>query len=135
MMNKLEKELARDEGLRLKPYLDTVGKLTIGYGRNLDDNGISEGEALFMLRNDIATSRRELSAYTWFRQLDESRQGAIINMHFNLGLPRLLTFRKMIAALDRGDYERAADEALDSRWASQVGERAVRIANILRKGK
>lgn len=134
-MNKLEKELARDEGLRLKPYLDTVGKLTIGYGRNLDDNGISEGEALFMLRNDIATSRRELSAYTWFRQLDESRQGAIINMHFNLGLPRLLTFRKMIAALDRGDYERAADEALDSRWASQVGERAVRIANILRKGK
>lgn len=133
-MNKLEKDLIRDEGLRLKPYRCTSGKLTIGVGRNIEDNGISEEEALVMLRNDIATSRRELSAYAWFRQLDESRQGAIINMHFNLGLPRLLTFRKMIAALEAGNYKRAADEALDSRWAVQVGERAVRIARILRGG-
>ncbi|AIM40791.1 putative lysozyme [Idiomarinaceae phage Phi1M2-2] len=131
-MTTLEKQLAIDEGLRLKPYRDTVGKLTIGYGRNLDDVGISEEEALNMMRNDIAVSRRELSQYSWFRNLDDKRKDAVINMHFNLGLPRLLTFRKMIAALERGDYKRAADEALDSRWAVQVGERAVRIARVLR---
>src|SRR5690554_4120050 len=127
-MNKLEKTLARHEGLRLKPYRDTVGKLTIGYGRNLDDAGISEDEALVMMRNDIAVSRRELSQYDWFRRLDESRQGVLINMRFNLGLPRLLTFRRMIAALDNGDYNKAADEMLDSRWAEQVGNRAVELA-------
>ena len=133
-MNRLEKDLVRDEGLRLKPYLDTVGKLTIGYGRNLDDNGINEDEALAMLRNDIQVSRKELSAYGWFTRLDERRQEALINMHFNLGLPRLLTFRKMIAALDAQQYTKAANEALDSRWAQQVGERAVRIARIIKEG-
>ena len=131
-MNKLEKTLARHEGLRLKPYLDTVGKLTIGYGRNLDDNGISEEEALIMMRNDIAVSHAELSQYGWFRQLDEGRQGILINMHFNLGLPRLLTFRKMIAALDKGDYNEAAEQMLDSRWAEQVGNRAVELAREMR---
>lgn len=133
-MTILENQLAIDEGLRLKPYRDTVGKLTIGYGRNLDDVGISKEEALIMMRNDIAVSRRELSQYSWFRNLDDKRKDAVINMHFNLGLPRLLTFRNMIAALERGDYKRAADEALDSRWAVQVGERAVRIARVLRGG-
>src|SRR5690554_394255 len=131
-MNKLEKTLARHEGLRLKPYLDTVGKLTIGYGRNLDDVGISQEEALSMMRNDIVVSRRELSQYGWFKRLDENRQGVLINMHFNLGLPRLLTFRKMIAALEKGDYNEASEQMLDSRWAVQVGNRAVELAREMR---
>ena len=134
-MNKLERELIRDEGLRLKPYYDSVGKLTIGIGRNLDDNGISEAEALVMLRNDIANSQRELERFGWFRQLDSRRKDAILNMHFNLGLPRLLSFKKMIAALEQGKWDKAADEALNSRWAEQVGERAVRISSIIRHGE
>jgi|SRR5690554_878162 len=134
-MNKLERELIRDEGLRLKPYYDSVGKLTIGIGRNLDDNGISEAEALVMLRNDIANSQRELERFGWFRQLDSRRKDAILNMHFNLGLPRLLSFKKMIAALEQGKWDKAADEALNSRWAEQVGERAVRISLIIRYGE
>lgn len=134
-MNKLERELIRDEGLRLKPYLDSVGKLTIGVGRNLDDNGISEAEALMMLRNDIANSQQELERFGWFRQLDSRRKDAILNMHFNLGLPRLLSFKKMIAALEQGKWDKAADEALNSRWAEQVGERAVRISSIIRHGE
>lgn len=131
-MNRLQRELIRDEGLRLKPYHCTAGKLTIGVGRNIEDNGITEQEALYLLDNDITTSRRELSAYRWFVNLDVRRQEAVINMHFNLGLPRLLSFKKMIAALEEGRYEQAANEALDSRWATQVGERAVRIAQILK---
>lgn len=134
-MNKLERELIRDEGLCLKPYFDTVGKLTIGVGRNLDDNGISEAEALMMLRNDIANSQQELECFSWFRQLDSHRKDAILNMHFNLGLPRLLSFKKMIAALEQGKWDKAADEALNSRWAEQVGERAVRISLIIRYGE
>lgn len=134
-MNKLERELIRDEGLCLKPYLDSVGKLTIGVGRNLDDNGISEAEALMMLRNDIANSQQELERFGWFRQLDSRRKDAILNMHFNLGLPRLLSFKKMIAALEQGKWDKAADEALNSRWAEQVGERAVRISLIIRYGE
>lgn len=133
-MTKLERELIRDEGLRLKPYTDSVGKLTIGVGRNLDDNGISKDEAIAMLKNDIANSQRELEQLRWFRRLDSRRKDAILNMHFNLGLPRLLSFKNMIAALDDGDYKRAADEAMNSRWAEQVGERAVRISLIIRYG-
>ena len=133
-MTKLERELIRDEGLRLKPYHDSVGKLTIGVGRNLDDNGISEAEALMMLRNDIVNSQQELERLRWFRQLDSRRKDAILNMHFNLGLPRLLSFKKMIAALEQGKWDKAADEALNSRWAEQVGERAVRISLIIRYG-
>ena len=134
-MNRLTKQLIRDEGLKLKPYTDTVGKLTIGVGRNLEDNGISEAEAIHMLQNDINTSERELSRYSWFMQLDPIRRDAIINMHFNLGLPRLLTFRSMIAALDDGNYTKAANEALDSKWAQQVGERATRIAKQIKTGE
>ena len=134
-MNRLTKQLIRDEGLKLAPYRDTVGKLTIGVGRNLDDNGITEAEAIHMLQNDIAVSERELSRYPWFMQLDPIRRDAIVNMHFNLGLPRLLTFRNMIAALDGGNYTKAANEALDSKWANQVGERAIRVARQIKTGE
>lgn len=131
-LSSLEKALVRDEGLELKPYTDTVGKLTIGVGRNLDDNGITEDEAIYMLRGDIQRSRQELSKFHWWRNLDTERRDVLVNMHFNLGLPRLLTFKNMIAALEFGDYKTAADEMLDSKWADQVGERAVRLAKIMR---
>lgn len=133
-MDALTKQLIHDEGMRLKPYRDTVGKLTIGVGRNLDDNGISEDEALVMLKNDIDQAFDELSQFDWFNSLKPVKQDALVNMCFNLGLPRLLSFKRMIAALEVGDYQTAADEALDSKWAVQVGERANRIAEVIRNG-
>jgi len=124
--------LERHEGLRLKPYRDTVGKLTIGYGRNLDDMGITEMEADVLLYGDIARVRDELEAFDWFPRMTDSRRAALINMAFNLGMPRLRGFRKMIAALEAGEYDRAAEESLDSKWARQVGQRAQEIAQMIR---
>ncbi|MEE9159959.1 MAG: glycoside hydrolase family protein [Gammaproteobacteria bacterium] len=130
---KLSEDLIRDEGLRLKPYRDTVGKLTIGYGRNIDDVGISESEARSMLANDIAAASNECeSAFGFWPRLGEGQQRALVNMAFNMGLPRLRGFRNMLAALEAGNYDTAADEALDSRWARQVGDRAQRVADLMR---
>lgn len=126
-------DLKRDEGLRLKPYRDTVGKLTIGYGRNLDDVGITEDEAEYMLEGDIEHVLEQLDrTLPWWNDLNESRKRALVNMAFNLGIGGLLKFKKMLAALKAGDYEHAAVEALDSRWAKQVGQRADRIAELLK---
>lgn len=123
------------EGVKLKPYHDTVGKLTIGVGRNLDERGISLEEAYILLDNDIDLCIRQLQNYPWFMRLDPNRQDALINMCFNLGLPRLLGFKKMIDALGRQDYTRAAIEALDSKWAQQVKGRAIDVASVIREGK
>lgn len=133
--DRLRHDLLRDEGLRLKPYRDSVGKLTIGVGRNLDDLGITEREAMDLLANDIARTEVELDrALPWWRDLTDGRQRALLNMAFNLGVPRLVGFRRMLAALAGGEYETAAVEALDSQWARQVGDRARRIADLLRRG-
>ena len=95
----LLEQLERHEGLRLKPYRDTVGKLTIGYGRNLDDRGISEDEAGFMLDNDIDLVVAELERMPLFLSLNPVRQVVLANMAFNMGMPTLLTFRRMLGAL------------------------------------
>lgn len=131
-MNSLERQLAKHEGLRLKPYQCTAGKLTIGYGRNLEDNGITKAEALTMLRNDIANVKSELERLGWWRRLDDARQDVIANMAFNIGLTRLLTFKRMIAAIEDADYTKAADEMMDSKWAAQVGSRAVELARKMK---
>lgn len=128
-------ELRRDEGVRLKPYRDTVGKLTLGVGRNIDDVGITSEEADYLLENDIGRAMAELDrALPWWRGLSEARQRALLNMAFNLGLSRLLGFRGMLGALQAGDWGRAAAEALNSRWAGQVGARAQRLAEMIREG-
>ena len=129
----IETDLMRDEGLRQKPYRDTVGKLTVGFGRNLDDVGISRDEAFILLRNDIQTARTDLDrALPWWRGLPESSQRGLVNMCFNLGLSRLLGFKRMLKALEARDGALAAKEALNSKWAGQVGERAERIAALYR---
>lgn len=137
MMNAklLADELTRDEGLKLKPYRCTADKLTIGIGRNLDDAGITPAEARMLLENDIARAEAGLdNAAPWWRQMSDTRQRALVNMAFNLGMSRLLGFRNMLEALRGGDYDRAAHEALNSKWAEQVGERAHRIAKMIREG-
>lgn len=127
----LEGELIADEGLRLKPYVDSVGKLTIGIGRNLTDRGITATEAMFLFRNDIALTEQELAAFTWFQRLTPERQRAIFNMAFNLGAPKLHEFKRMIAAIEARQYEAAAAEMLASKWAGQVGGRARRLADLM----
>jgi len=126
-------QLVRHEGLRLKPYRDTVGKLTVGVGRNLDDVGVTEEEAMHLLHNDVTRVWHDLTrAVPSFGALDEDRQHVLIDMAFNLGVPGLLKFRKMLDAVERRDFERAASEMLDSKWATQVGQRAVTLAGMMR---
>lgn len=132
----LKNQIVRHEGLKLKPYRCTAGKLTIGVGRNLDDKGISEAEAMAMLDTDIAEVAVELERrLPLFSKLDDVRKDALINMGFNLGVPGLLKFRGMIAALELSDYDKAAAEMLDSKWAKQVGNRAGELARQMRKGE
>lgn len=134
MIRLVSADLKRDEGLRLKPYRDSVGKLTIGYGRNLDDMGITEDEAEALLDRDIERAAADLDrALPWWSALPEPRRRGLLNMAFNLGMPRLRGFKKMLAALQAGDGRRAAKEALDSKWARQVGARAERIAALYRQ--
>ena len=131
-MDNIVDMLIRHEGLKLKPYRDTVGKLTIGVGRNLDDLGLTENEARYLLENDLGRIRCELDdALPWWRALDHPRQTVLLNMAFNMGVPRLLTFTKFLHALAHGEYQTAAGEMLDSLWAKQVHRRAVELASLM----
>jgi len=126
--------LKKYEGFSRHPYLDTVGKSTIGFGRNLDDCGISLEEAEHLLRNDLDRTWKELMQFPWFVTQPGNVKDALINMCFNLGIKRLLTFTKMIEALKNKDYTEGAIEVLDSKWASQVGDRAKDVALMMRQG-
>jgi len=126
-------DLKRDEGLRLKPYKDSEGFLTIGYGTLIEDISEEEAEWLLTHRFDIIMLEAHRQ-FKWLSGLSGNRREAILNMAYNLGVPRLKQFKNMIAALEDEDYSLAADEALDSKWARQVGSRAVRIAAKLRQG-
>ena len=132
-LNKLTNELKRDEGLRLKPYYDTMGVLTIGYGRSLE-KGITEAEATYLLSNDIQSAIEDASKFEWFEGLSPVRKHVILNMIFNLGLGRFKTFKKMIRAIEISYFKRAALELLDSRYANQVGNRALRLSKMLENG-
>ncbi|HLJ89560.1 MAG TPA: glycoside hydrolase family protein [Candidatus Angelobacter sp.] len=129
-------QIARDEGLRLKPYRDSRGVLTIGYGRNLESVGITQDEAQSLLCNDISRHFNALAAaLPWVSRLDDSRQSALVNMSFNLGLKGLLKFRKALAAIESGHFTLAAQQLLKSSWAEQVGGRAIRIAKQIETGE
>ncbi len=130
----LEKMLMTEEGLRLKPYRCTAGKLTIGIGRNLDDVGISQDEAEYLLANDIRRLERALMGNATFNSLDDNRKTAIMNMAFQLGVNGCLSFRNMWSALASKDWRNAHDEALKSQWAKQTPARAKRVALILLNG-
>ena len=125
--------LKTDEGKRNFPYYDTATppRLSIGFGRNLTDVGISDDEAAYLLANDIAKVVAGLSAYAWWAQLSPVRQDACINMAYNLGLHGFSTFRNMIAALAVGDYPKAAAEMLDSGAARELPSRYGRLAQAL----
>jgi len=133
-MSKLIQQLKRHEGLRLKPYKCTMGFDTIGYGRNLETNGISEDEAETLLANDVFKVMEQLADRGLLQDHTKPRQDVLINMAFQLGVSGLLKFKNMIAALDDKDYKRASVEMLDSRWAKQTPNRANELAKQMREG-
>lgn len=132
---RLVDDLIRDEGMRQFPYVDGVGKITIGCGRNLTDCGLSSAEIMLLLDHDLDDAIHDLTNwFPWFVRLNEVRQRALTSMRFNLGPAGFRTFAKMIKALARDDYPTAADEAQASPWFTQVGRRGPRIVHALRTG-
>lgn len=128
-------QLERHEGLKLKPYKDTEGILTIGVGRNLEDVGINHGEAMLMLSNDVEAAEGELKRrFPIVNSLDETRYLVLVNMCFNMGPSRLAGFKNMWLAIEAQDWPKAALEMLDSKWARQVGNRAIELATQMREG-
>lgn len=130
--------IKRHEGVRSKVYMCSGGYETIGVGRNISDSGLglSEKEIDFLLSNDLLRIREELlSEYRWFCTLDQIRQDAITDISFNLGQTVLRKFKKALKAMSDRDYEKAANEFMDSRWSQQVGNRAVEVTNMIRFGE
>ena len=137
----LQHTLIRHEGSVKTPdghhklYKCSEGIQTLGYGRNVQENGITDATALQMLDEDIANAERDMDyLYSAWRELTPTRQMVLLNMAFNMGRKRLSGFKKMWAAIAAGDFTRAAVEMLDSKWALQVGPRAAELAEWMEKG-
>jgi len=135
---KLVKELILDEGYKYEIYLDHLGYPTLGVGHLIletdEEYGkpvgtpVSEQRILECLESDINTVCEELDRNLWWwRDLDDNKQRVMVNMGFNLGYPRLSKFKKFLSAMQIGDFKTAAVEMLDSKWATQVGDRAIRL--------
>ena len=136
-MNKLIEQLKRHEGVRTHAYKCSANMVTVGVGRNIDENGglgLSEDEIEYLLENDVKRCKKELIALPWFVEIDSVRQDALVNLCFNLGMTRLLGFENALTAMSVGDYDLAADEFMDSRWAKQVGYRAEEVCTMIRTG-
>lgn len=144
----LRHDVMQAEGFRQFPYFDCCGKpyrqctcarkgfLTIGYGRNLDTNGISTLEGEVLLDHDLYTSEAGASkSFDWFAALSERRQRVVVEMIFNLGIMKFRGFGQTIAAIKAKDFVKASMQMLASRWAAQVGSRATRLAKMMRDGE
>jgi len=133
---KAKRLIKKHEGLRLLPYICPPGKLTIGYGRNLEDVGITTMEAELLLQHDIVRiekEAKEIFKKVW-DELDDTRKAVIVDMLYNLGSSRFIKFKKFIAAVKKKDFDTAAKEMLDSLWAKQVKSRATELAELMKKG-
>ena len=149
MDEKLKKQLILHEGLKLNAYKCPADKWTIGVGRNLEANPLTEEEtlevlkevgitkeiAMHWLKKEIRQVKRKLANYEWYTSQSEIRRRVLIDMAFNLGVSGLLSFQNMIGALEVGNYEIAAEEMLDSKWAEQVGKRAERLALMMKNNE
>lgn len=130
------KILEKHEGRRNRPYRDTVGKLSIGVGHNLDDVPLSDSVIDLIRDQDIDAIAHQVSGVVGdvaFAALDPVRQWALIDMGF-MGPGKLALFTKLLSAVRANDWQVAHDEALNSKWAAQVGSRAVDISNMLLSG-
>jgi len=154
--DELVKMIAIHEGIVLSVYQDHLGINTVGIGRNLDDRGITDGELLFMNKtmddiydnglteeeayylcmNDIAIVEKELLASKPIvNRLNAVRQMILIDMAFNMGVPRLMQFKNMWLAIEKVNYLLACEEMIDSRWAGQVGSRAMKLSVAMKNGE
>jgi lysozyme len=132
MLETLEQMIERHEGYRTTPYIDSVGVQTIGIGHNLH-KPLTRTAIVQILRDDIADATNEcVHEFPWFAELSKTRQWAMIDLCFNLGLKRLLGFRKFLEAMSLGEYERAAVEFQDSLWFKQVKSRGPEIVGMIR---
>ena len=133
--DKLKAQLNIDEDRKARVYTDTVGKLTVGVGRNISDRAFSEDEIELMLDNDIDLITVQLDKHLpWWRTMNDVRQNVLINMCF-MGIGKLLGFKNTLASMKAGQYELASKGMLASLWAKQVGQRAIRLAEMMRKGE
>ena len=135
-LTKLEDQLILHEGVRLDMYEDTVGIWTIGVGRNLEHVGLrTEAEARYLLRSDILSIRAELErSIPWIADLNDTRQRCMMDMAFNMGVSGLMKFEKTLQHIADGRYEAASQEMLRSRWADQVGKRAMTLSKMMATG-
>jgi len=134
-VDQLSAQLTIDEGKRKRIYVDSVGKVSGGVGRNLTDRGFSDDEIQLMLTNDIDMVCDQLDTLLpWWKQMTDRRMQALANLCFNLGITTLMTFKNSLALLRAGKYDQAADAFMDSKWARQVGNRAVRVTTMIREG-
>lgn len=127
--------LKRHEGLELKAYCDMVGKITIGYGRNLTDRGINQAEAEALLTNDVVAITQSLGREQWFIDLDQVRQAVLIDVAFNVGLTGLMAFHRMLDCVRDGDYISAAAELRNSKAARMLPGRYGELADMMNKGR
>lgn len=133
--DRLRKQLEVDEARRAKPYRCPAGKLTIGVGRNLDDNGLRSDEIDYLLANDIESCVQELRRnLPWFDGLDDVRQEVLVNMCFNMGWTTLATFKTTLGHIEAGRYLDASKAMAASRWYDQVGARAKRLCAAMSSG-
>ncbi len=144
MITSLVEQLKRDEGEKKKSgrhvaYQDHLGYLTLGYGRLIDERrggGLSDAEAEYLLDNDIGACKQALQVrLPWFVSLSETRQAALINMAFQLGVNGLLQFKKTLSLIEKKEYHKASKEMMDSLWARQTPSRAMRVSRQLRTGE
>lgn len=131
----LKAQLRAHEGWKNKPYRDTVGKLTIGCGRCLDDVGLRDREIDYLLEQDILVAAEGLDRiFPRWRSLTATRQRVMLDMEFNMGPTRLAGFKNMLNCITVGDYAGAQTEMLNSKWAQQVGQRAVTLGLMMAEG-
>lgn len=130
-----EKLLKTHEGLRLKPYRCTAGALTIGIGRNLDANGISEDEAILLMRNDLAKCKAQVATLDMPEDLGEVRTAVLVNMCFNLGFGGLKSFKRTLGLIKEKRFVEAAKAMGESKWARQVGRRATTLRRMMETGR
>lgn len=133
-LDRLERQVALHEGLRLKPYTDSTGHQTIGYGLNLDE-GITQKEAEYLLRSRLLEAIQDLQTFPFWTWLNEARAYVVIDMRYNLGHKTFRDFKSLIDALNAQQYHRAAAEMKDSRWYRQVKSRGDRLIQMMITGK
>ena len=137
--DRLVNQLILDEGMKLYAYQDSLGYTTIGIGRLIDrrkNGGITVEEAKYLLNNDIETAVKQLDEHLpWWRNLTDARQEVLVNMTFNLGIDGLLKFANTLASMHAEEYAAAAAGMRHSRWATQVGARAERLAHMMETGE